>query len=205
MFPIVALSSLGDRMQSSKYFHSILLKPVKESKLRDLCIELLLLKAKEEVPEEIKCESLVNTDILAEIIPNVRFLIAEDVYINQCVIVNFLKKLGYYNFDVVSNGIECLKRLEENEYDVILLDIRMPGLNGDDVAKEIINHYNIGYSKYTFKNVNKPFLVAITAYCLKDDKEKYLSMGFDEYISKPIDINQLKISLENAMESIMLQ
>jgi signal transduction histidine kinase/DNA-binding response OmpR family regulator len=209
MFPVIGLSSLGDKLKKNSLFKTILLKPVKESKLRELCIENLSQKDNQlEKDHESKNESTVSfPNIYSEIKQNVRVLIAEDVYINQCVIVNFLKKLGYINIDVVNNGIECIKKLQEKEYDVVLLDIRMPGMNGDEVIKEITSFYNneIITQKYKFKNSNKPFLIAVTAYCLKDDKEKYLMMGFDEYISKPIDINTLKISLDNAMESIMMQ
>lgn len=212
MFPVIGLSSLGDKLKDSNLFHTILLKPVKESKLKELCMELIL---KKEQTSNSNANASTSTsksiqdeipNIYSEIKPNVRLLIAEDVYINQCVIINFLKKLGYLNVDLVSNGTDCINKLQENEYDVVLLDIRMPGMNGDEIIKEIEKYYsNKESSKYTFKNGVKPFSIAITAYCLKDDKEKYLTMGFDEYISKPIDINKLKISLDNAMEYMMMQ
>jgi signal transduction histidine kinase/PleD family two-component response regulator len=211
MFPVIGLSSLGDKLKDSNLFHTILLKPVKESKLKELCMELILKKEETSIASTSKSisndtNSLPIIDIYSEIKPNVRLLVAEDVYINQCVLINFLKKLGYLNVDLVSNGIDCISKLEENEYDVLLLDIRMPGMNGDEIIKEIEKYYSKKEkSDYHFKNSQKPFSIAITAYCLKDDKEKYLTMGFDEYISKPIDINKLKISLDNAMEHIMMQ
>lgn len=199
--PLIALTSLGDKMKRSELFYSILMKPIKESKLKTMCISILEQNSVDTQSEEISSVEIQGIDIINQ---NIRFLVAEDVYINQCVIINFLKKLGYSNIDVVGNGIDCLTKLTENEYDILLLDIRMPGMNGDQVAKEVIDYYDYNYvDNYTFKNKQKPYLIAITAYSLKHDREKYLSLGFDEYIQKPVNINELKRCLYKATHSII--
>lgn len=204
-FPLIALTSLGDKLKKTDLFYSILMKPIKESKLKNMCISIL-----QNVNSEIESETVTSPvstfeiqglDIINE---NLRFLIAEDIYINQCVIINFLKKLGYNNIDVVGNGVDCLAKLTENEYDILLLDIRMPGMNGDQVAKEIIDYYDHKYvDNYTFKNKQKPYLIAVTAYSLKNDREKYISLGFDEYIPKPVNIEELKRCLYKATQKII--
>ena len=215
-FPLIALTSLGDKFKRSDLFYSVLMKPIKESKLKSMCITLVENITSEKNGEssgkkdtgvgsvDKESGSLQPIDGIDIINENIRFLVAEDVYINQCVIINFLKKLGYTNIDVVGNGIDSLTKLTENEYDILLLDIRMPGLNGDQVAKEIIDYYDHKcIDNYTFKNKQKPYLIAVTAYALKQDKEKYLSLGFDEYIPKPVNIDELKRCLDRATRSII--
>ena len=95
--------------------------------------------------------------------------------------------------------------MKNQNYDIILLDIRLPILNGVQVFEFINNYYtNINYkNKYTFINKKKPYIIALTAFCLHDDKEKYISIGFDSYISKPININQLNTELLHAQETLL--
>jgi CheY-like chemotaxis protein len=124
-------------------------------------------------------------------------MLAEDVYINQKVVISFLNKLGYDNVQVVDNGQQCLDVAKNNNFDVILLDIRMPLMNGDVVLQELHKHYNK-------INQPKPYIVAVTAYCLREDKQKYLNMGFDYYIPKPITINDLKKCLDNFVEDTLI-
>jgi signal transduction histidine kinase/DNA-binding response OmpR family regulator len=200
-FPLVALTSLGDKLKNTDLFYSILMKPVKESKLKNMCISILKNSNSQPKQESTETFEIQGLDIIND---NLRFLIAEDIYINQCVIINFLKKLGYNNIDVVGNGVECLTKLTENEYDILLLDIRMPGLNGDQVANEIQNYYDHKcIDNYTFKNKQKPYLIAVTAYSLKNDREKYITLGFDEYIPKPVNIDELKRCLYKATQAII--
>jgi len=127
---------------------------------------------------------------------NIRILIAEDVYINQKVIVSFLNKLGFSNVEIVDNGKKCLDLALENSYDIIILDIKMPIMTGDMVLLEIIKEYKI-------KEKTIPYIIAVTAYCLREDKEKYLKIGFNDYISKPISMNDLKKSLNTYIESLL--
>ena len=133
---------------------------------------------------------------MTEIKSNVRILLAEDVYINQKVVVSFLNKLGYDNIQVVDNGQQCLDMAKNNQFDVILLDIRMPVMNGEVVLQELNKYFSLS-------NKTRPHIVAVTAYCLREDKEKYLNMGFDDYIPKPITINELKRCLNSFIESLL--
>lgn len=190
--PLIALSSLSDKVdKSSMNFKAYLIKPIKEFKLKQLMIDII--NSKNYSVKKIKERDQINSNINI-VKHNIKILIVEDVYINQKVVVNFLKKIGYSDIDTSEDGEQCLNKMTENEYDIIFLDIRLPILDGEQVFKYINQYYKGDTESHSkkFKNKHKPYIVAITAYCLKDDKQRYLNMGFDEYISKPININDLK-------------
>ena len=117
--------------------------------------------------------------------------------------------MGFKNIDIVDDGLKCLEKLCVKKYDVIFLDIRMPIMDGVSVIKYIIDYYiNYAYSKsvkYKLLNNNKPYIIAVTAYCLKEDRDKYIDMGFNDYIPKPININDLikcmNICIENLLKN----
>lgn len=203
--PLIAVSSLGDKLNSkSKHFKTHIIKPIKESKLKKICIDLLqkrqikhIEKDQDQYQKIIPIDKYIDQNNFLELKSNVRIMLAEDVYINQKVVISFLNKLGYDNVQVVDNGQQCLDVAKNNNFDVILLDIRMPLMNGDVVLQELHKHYNK-------INQPKPYMVAVTAYCLREDKQKYLNMGFDYYIPKPITINDLKKCLDNFVEDTLI-
>ena len=207
--PLVALSSLGDKTASnSKYFKTHLIKPIKESKLKNVCIDLLQNRThpgkiqSNDIDNSPTQTSFINLDKyitqnnISELKENVRILLAEDVYINQKVVSSFLNKLGFSNIQIVENGQQCLDLAKFNNFDIILLDIRMPIMNGETVLKELLDYYIIN-------KLQKPYIVAVTAYCLREDKDKYLNMGFDDYIPKPITISDLKRCLNTFIENTL--
>jgi CheY-like chemotaxis protein len=218
--PLIALSSLGYGMNDAEnYFKDYLCKPVKESKLKEICNKWCetssettssetngthFTLSKEDKKVSNRELSVFNTDFdfLKE---SVRILIVEDVDINQRVICSFLNKFGYKKITLVKNGEECLNILSIQKFDIILLDIKMPILNGEMVFKHIIEHFdqkNIkkkGQQKYKFENKKKPYIIAVTAYSMIQDKEKYINMGFNDFVGKPIQINILQESMERFM------
>lgn len=195
--PLIALSSLSDKKDfKHDIFKTHLIKPIKESKLKQLIIDLMTSKNFSSKSCEIKSISKINN---IDYKNKIKILIVEDVIINQKVAINFLKKIGYTNIETAENGEQCLNKLTQNYYDIIFLDIRLPILDGEQVfhyINEYYNTYNITNTSYKFKNAKQPYIVAMTAYCLKDDKKKYINMGFDDYISKPININNIKTCIE---------
>lgn len=200
-FPLIALSSLGDKIANkSKYFKTHIIKPIKESKLKRICIDMLQMRnvQVENLPivKPLPLDKYLIQNDLSELKSNIRILLAEDVYINQKVVVSFLNKIGYDNINVVDNGQQCVDLAINNPFDLILLDIRMPIKNGEVVLQELNNFYS---------NSNKirPYIIAVTAYCLREDKERYLNMGFDDYIPKPITIDELSKCLNKFIESIL--
>ena len=207
--PLIALSSLGDKTASnSKYFKTHLIKPIKESKLKNVCIDLLQNRTHpgkiqpndiDNSPTQtsfINLDKYITQNNISELKENVRILLAEDVYINQKVVSSFLNKLGFSNIQIVENGQQCLDLAKFNNFDIILLDIRMPIMNGETVLKELLDYYIIN-------KLQKPYIVAVTAYCLREDKDKYLNMGFDDYIPKPITISDLKRCLNTFIENTL--
>ncbi len=113
-----------------------------------------------------------------------RILLAEDNAINQKVALQMLKRLGY-SADVAANGLEVLQALERQPYDVILMDIQMPEMDGIDAAQKIRERWP-----------ESPKIIAITAYALEGDRERCIRAGMDGYISKPIQIKELQSVLE---------
>jgi signal transduction histidine kinase/DNA-binding response OmpR family regulator len=180
IFPLIALSSLGDKFKiNSTLFLNHLIKPVKETKLQQICINVLKTNNTIVKYQQRDVDTCQHTHPV--IYNNIRIIIAEDVFINQKVIVNFLKKIGFTIMDVVENGQQCIDYLKQNKYDIVLLDIRMPILNGVQVFEYISEKLS-----YT------PYVIAVTAYSQKEDREKYLKLGFNDYIPKPISYNTLK-------------
>ncbi len=115
-----------------------------------------------------------------------RILLAEDNAINQMVAIQMLKRLGY-SADVAGNGLEVLQAIERQPYDVVLMDVQMPEMDGLMAAQEIRKLWPKG-----------PRIIAITAYALKGDRERCLAAGMDDYISKPIVIEELRRVLEDS-------
>jgi PAS domain S-box-containing protein len=110
-----------------------------------------------------------------------RILLAEDNEINQKVMLHMLSKLGY-TADVASNGLEVLRALERQLYDIILMDIQMPEMDGVETAKKI---------REKWQGKDRPKIVAITAYALQGDREYFLDAGMDRYLSKPVHLDEL--------------
>ncbi len=113
-----------------------------------------------------------------------RILLAEDNAVNQMVALQMLKRLGY-SADVATNGLEVLQALERQQYDVVLMDVQMPEMDGIAAARKIRERWPKG-----------PKIIAITAYALEGDREKCLRAGMDNYIAKPIQIEELRSVLD---------
>jgi signal transduction histidine kinase/DNA-binding response OmpR family regulator len=203
--PLIALSSLGEIPSDySNYFKGTMTKPIKETRLKELCIDSILNTSN----NNYKIHHIPIFDMTSDLKNSINILIAEDVIINQRVITIFLQKLGFINIDIVEDGKKCIEAMCKKKYDIILLDIRMPIMNGELAFKYIIDYYKNKEDKNkdvlnNFINKNQPYIMAVTAYSQKEDREKYLSMGFDEYISKPIIIEHLDIIMNKFITNLL--
>ncbi|KZL92331.1 response regulator [Clostridium magnum] len=110
---------------------------------------------------------------------SLRVLLVEDDTVNQLVISEILKSVGH-GITIANNGKEALELLQQNQYDIIFMDIEMPLMNGITATKFIREKEEL--------SKNHVPVIAITAHALKGDREKFLRYGMDDYISKPIDI-----------------
>jgi PAS domain S-box-containing protein len=130
------------------------------------------------------CAKKAKTDASRKNARPLRILLAEDNAVNQKVAIQMLKRLGY-SADVAGNGLEVLQAIERQPYDIVLMDVQMPEMDGLVATKEIRKLWPKG-----------PRIIAITAYALKGDRERCLAAGMDDYISKPIVIEDLRRVLE---------
>jgi signal transduction histidine kinase len=115
-----------------------------------------------------------------------RILMADDNRVNQKVGQALLGRLGY-RADVVSDGLEVLRALELQPYDMVFLDVQMPGMDGCSAAREIRRRWS---------KADRPRMVALTAEAMLGDREKCLEAGMDDYIAKPIRIVDLRTTIE---------
>jgi len=188
--PLIALSSLNDNKNSKIYndistiFNACLIKPYKESLLQKICINIFNNDVSD---NDIKINNITNFK------KNLKILLAEDIHINQKIICNFLNKLGFNEIDVVSNGKDCIELIYKNNYDIILLDIKMPIMTGEEVIA-IIRQETL---------LRKSYIIAITAYCLIDDKKRFIDMGFDDYLPKPINLKDLDKCMNKFLNKLL--
>ncbi|HWQ18998.1 MAG TPA: response regulator [Methanotrichaceae archaeon] len=115
---------------------------------------------------------------------SMRILLAEDNMVNQRVALRMLSRLGY-KADAVANGVEVLQALERQPYDLILMDIQMPEMDGLEAARRIRQFWPLG-----------PKIIAMTAYALEGDQEMCLDAGMHGYISKPVKVEDLKAAIQ---------
>lgn len=113
------------------------------------------------------------------------FLVAEDNQMNQMIIEVILQKMGH-ELTIAQNGLEAVDLYKKNYmiYDMVLMDISMPLLNGEEATKQIID-----FEKQN--NLSHTSIVALTANAFEDDRIKYLESGMDYYLSKPISLDKL--------------
>jgi signal transduction histidine kinase/CheY-like chemotaxis protein/ligand-binding sensor domain-containing protein len=176
--PVIILSSIGDtsRKKYQGLFSAVLIKPVKQSQLlKSIYAELG--DRKEIVQIEEKKSKVLNVDFAKQYPMNI--LIAEDNPVNQMLIQRILVKLGYQT-NMAQNGLEVLQMLSEKPYHVILMDVQMPEMDGFEATKNIRE-----------QDIDQPYIVAMTANALTEDREICLSQGMDNYVSKPMRLDTL--------------
>src|SRR5512136_273524 len=168
--PLVMLTFLGQSVESD-LFAATLTKSIKPAQLQNVLIETL---APPLVPVPI------STPEVSPASGAMRILLAEDNLSSQKVTLQMLKKLGYRS-DVVANGREVLEAFGRQRYDLILMDVRMPEMSGLEATRII-------RQRWPDKG---PIIIAITAYGLQGDRERCLEAGLNDYISKPVQLDDL--------------
>jgi signal transduction histidine kinase/DNA-binding response OmpR family regulator/HPt (histidine-containing phosphotransfer) domain-containing protein len=180
--PLVMLTSLNKQeiyqQSQENNFAAIVSKPIQQSQLYGILMQIFTGR-----PLKVVDSSLLPSSrkILAQSLP-LRILVAEDAPINQEVIRLLLEKLGY-KADIVSNGVETLKFLRRQSYDVVLMDIQMPQMDGLAATRQICQEWS---------PQTRPRIIAMTAEVAPGDREKCLQAGMNDYIAKPIRLEELR-------------
>lgn len=116
-----------------------------------------------------------------------KILVAEDNKVNQLLVKKLLQKLGYTNFKIVDNGKLAIEALNEEDFDLILMDIQMPVMDGYEATSTILKYWT---------GEKRPLIYALSANVMEEDKKKASEVGFDGYIEKPIDIDEFSVVLD---------
>ncbi|MGB3405260.1 MAG: response regulator [Microcoleaceae cyanobacterium] len=183
--PLVILTSMGRQNRSEHglgKFTAFLNKPIKQSQLYNVLVNLL---GGQPLEVRLQGQTQLRQDIpmLAQQIP-LRILLAEDHLVNQKVALQILQRMGY-RADVAGNGLEVLQALRRQSYDVILMDMQMPEMDGLEAARQIQKLYGNGLRG------DRPRIIAVTANAMESDRAECMAAGMDDYISKPIRMEQL--------------
>jgi len=174
-----------------------LTKPIEPFELLETIQRVAGISREKNQPRE-----LITRHSLREDIKKINFLVAEDNKINQKLIRKMLENLGY-NVTISNNGKEALKKLMSERFDVILMDIQMPELDGIATTKEIrrIEAELMKSSSDSEAFIHIP-IIALTAHAMKGDREKFLEAGMDAYVSKPIKIQELLAAIKTVQPMI---
>ncbi len=180
--PIILLSSMGD--ESSKklkhLFTAVLTKPIKQHALSKYILDGLQHHSDVKVKQAAATEK-ADYNFAAK--HPMQIMVAEDNLINQHVINLMMKKLGY-QIEIVNNGQEAIDALHKKDFDLILMDMQMPEMNGLEATRMI---------RQTAK---KLVIIALTANTMPGDREECLNAGMNDYLSKPIKTKELIEKLE---------
>jgi PAS domain S-box-containing protein len=188
--PLVMLTSLGRREADTQgvEFAALLHKPLKPSQLYNTLVSLFAeAEHAQSVLPSTEASSAQFDAGLGERLP-LRLLLAEDNTVNQKLALRLLERMGY-RADVVANGLEVLEALQRQRYDVILMDVQMPDMDGLEASRAIHQDWPVE---------QRPRIIAMTANAMQSDREECLAAGMADYLTKPIQIKALQETLERA-------
>jgi len=186
--PLVLFSSLGSPQTAPgmEAFQGFLSKPLKPSVLFDTLVSILGAPTQKAAAAATPAAPKPDQEMAARL--PLRILLAEDNVVNQKLAVHLLGQMGYRP-DVAANGLEVLRSLERQPYDVILMDVQMPEMDGLEASRQICARWPRG---------QRPHIIAMTANAMQGDRERCLEAGMDDYVSKPIRVEELKSALSRS-------
>lgn len=190
--PLILFSSSG-RSESSidekDLFAAVIMKPIKQTQLHDALLDVFSRSGKKmytKQPATVEKHGVMSADMPLAI------LVAEDNFVNQKLALRLLQQLGYTP-DIVPNGKEALSMVRRKRYDIVFMDLHMPEMDGLDAAREIVR---------TMEPTLRPKIIAMTADAMTGDREKCIDAGMDDYMSKPVRLEQLRAMLAQYGASI---
>ncbi|MBO0348993.1 PAS domain S-box protein [Phormidium pseudopriestleyi FRX01] len=193
--PLVMLTSLGWQPVSQEAagvdFAAFLSKPIKQSQLFDILVGIFLHASNKEDLRGRRVASFPPVSTLPRSSRPLRILLAEDNVVNQKVALRILERMGY-RADVAGNGLEAIAALNRQSYDVILMDVQMPEMDGLEATRRICEEWS---ERRDVSVMGRPWIIAMTANAMQGDREICLRSGMDDYISKPIRVEALAEAL----------
>jgi GAF domain-containing protein/CheY-like chemotaxis protein len=174
--PLVLFSSLGRREEQGSLFAATLAKPLRQSQLFDTLVTLLAHDAAPRAPQP---AAKPKMDAQMATRHPLRILLAEDNVVNQKLALRLLQQMGY-RADLASNGIEAVESVARQTYDVVLMDVQMPEMDGLEASRRIVA-----------SGTERPRIIAMTANAMQGDREMCLAAGMDDYVTKPIRVDAL--------------
>jgi CheY-like chemotaxis protein len=181
---LILYSSLGGREEARSQvdFDAYLTKPLRPSQLFDTLMDLVADREAEAIREE---PERPPEALLAQYHP-LRILLAEDNAVNQKLAIRLLEKMGY-RADVAANGLEAIDAVDRAiavgaPYDVVLMDIQMPEMDGLEATRSIVS---------SWPEEERPSIIAMTANVMEGDREGAVAAGMDDYVAKPIRVEEL--------------
>ena len=184
--PLIMLTSVGkqelDVETVKQIFTSFVSKPIKQSQLFNIILDAFTNKKDKADKKAIEPETEIET---YNTLP-LRILVAEDNIINQKLVLKMLGQLGFMA-DVVGNGKEVIEALRRQRYDIIFMDVQMPEMDGLETTRYILKNW---------RDDVRPRIIAMTANAMHGDREICIDAGMDDYISKPILIDEIKETIK---------
>ncbi len=175
--PIIMFSSIDQQKVTScdDLYSAFLFKPLKSSQLHNTIASILGKR-----PLEVGPKSKQIEPSMCEKFP-LQILVAEDNIVNQKVALKVLQKMGY-DAEIANDGLEVIDALERQPFDLVLMDMQMPNMDGIQATRKICKMWS---------SERRPRIIAMTANAMQGDKEKCFEAGMDDYISKPIKLDEL--------------
>ena len=183
----------GDATRMKKIgFAAYLTKPIRRSQFYDCLVNVL--GDKQLTPQKKRSQIITKHSISDERRSKTRILIVEDNIVNQKLALRMIEKFGF-QADVAANGKEALRALENFRYDVVLMDIQMPEIDGLEATRIIRDPQSMVIDH----NVR---IIAMTAHAMKGDRENCLDAGMNDYVSKPIQPQELLDAIERSISCL---
>ena len=188
--PLVLLTSMGRQKvrEGDVKFSAMLNKPIKPSYLLDTLMDVL--DKSTERAERVDIKAMKLDQQMAEKFP-LKMLLVEDNMVNQKVAFSILERLGY-RADLAANGLEAVTAVERQVYDLVFMDVQMPEMDGVEATKAIRANISV---------TEQPRIVAMTANALEGHREEYISAGMDDYVSKPVRLEDLVASISRCYKT----
>jgi len=190
VMPLVLLSSQGERMHfaDKTLFAASLIKPAKPAQLMDALAKLSTARAEKAAITQ-SAGAQPGGSLHGE-----RVLLADDNAINQKVAMSMISKLGY-RADPAGNGLEAVEAVKRQHYDIIFMDVQMPEMDGLQATKTIREYF-------ANRGLRGPWIIALTANAMQDDRDLCFASGMDDYVTKPFKMPDMTAALERARAGI---